>query len=97
MIGVDAGVVWVGDPCYILHKKKLPKTLGKNWSEFCDLLGNECPTRKQFNYAAGHEGLGVCVSSGLGDGFYPVYAEIEETGWGKRITKVWVDFMEERD
>jgi hypothetical protein len=46
-IGVDAGLCWVGDPCYILHSDKLPETIGKNWSEFCDLLGDNYPTLKK--------------------------------------------------
>lgn len=44
--GVDAGLCWIGDPCYILHKQansekehdQLPSTLGKDWGEFCDHL-----------------------------------------------------------
>lgn len=44
--GVDAGLCWIGDPCYILHKQansekehdQLPSTLGKDWGEFCDRL-----------------------------------------------------------
>ena len=37
-IGVDAGIVWIGDPCYIMHKEEeTPSTIGKNWGEFCDL------------------------------------------------------------
>jgi len=94
VVGVDAGIVWLGDPCYIMHKKKLPKTVGKDWEEFCNILGGEYPVRKQFNYELGHPGLGVVVGSGIGDGVYPVYADVEEVpGWGKRVTKVWIDFF----
>jgi len=43
-IGVDAGLCWIGDPCYIFHQNKLPSTLGKDWPEFCNLVGqNERP------------------------------------------------------
>lgn len=71
-IGVDAGIVWLGDPCYILHKSKkdLPASIGKDWSDFCNKLGSA--DTKSFPYAMGHEGLGVVVSSGYGDGTYPV-------------------------
>src|SRR5437870_1373054 len=85
-IGVDAGLCWIGDPCYILHQHEPPKAIGRNWEEFCDILDEEGqhPTRKQFDYDLGHPGLGVVVSTGYGDGTYPVYAEFNEDG---RITK----------
>ncbi len=95
--GVDAGLCWIGDPCYILHKKKseLPKSLGKDWGEFCDTLGSDNPTAKSYSYAIGHEGLGVCVSTGMGDGLYPVYALIKQDGeWGKRVMAVFIDFYD---
>jgi hypothetical protein len=93
--GVDAGLCWIGDPCYILHKDKkdLPKSLGKDWLGFCDTLGEEYPTMKSYPYALGHEGLGICVSTGFGDGTYPVYARVtDEPGWGKRVTAIFIDF-----
>jgi hypothetical protein len=37
-IGVDAGLCWIGDPCYILHKEHPPKAIGTSWDEFCDIL-----------------------------------------------------------
>ena len=91
-IGVDAGLCWIGDPCYILHTKQPPQAIGKDWSEFCAILHNDphYPTAKQFNYDHGHAGLGVTVSTGYGDGVYPVFAEINEDG---RVAKVWVDFL----
>lgn len=71
-IGVDAGIIWIGDPCYILHKEKeeIEPILGKDWGEFCDILGDTI--YKSFNYKKGHEGLGVCTSTKDGDGFYDV-------------------------
>lgn len=42
-------------------------------------------------YSLGHLGAGVCVSTGFGDGSYPVYVEYDkETG---RVARVVVDFM----
>jgi hypothetical protein len=87
-IGVDAGLCWIGDPCYILHAEQMPKAVGKNWDEFCNLLQNA--TTKQFNYDRGHPGLGVAVSTGHGDGVYPVFAEFDAGG---RVAKVWVQFI----
>ena len=97
-IGVDAGLVWVGDPCYILHREDgLPNTLGNNWGEFCDTLINEPnPLAKSFKYDIGHEGLGVCVSSGLGDGTYDVFVKtITDSTWGQRIAELKVVFIED--
>jgi hypothetical protein len=102
--GVDAGLCWIGDPCYILHKDKpayegatpegLPESLGKDWGEFCNKLDHSGPLLQSFPYAMGHEGLGICVSTGFGDGMYPVYAHISEEGdWGKRVSAIFIDFL----
>jgi hypothetical protein len=93
-IGVDAGLCWIGDPCYILHAEPKPKAIGNDWSEFCDILhkDDQYPTAKQFAYDLGHAGLGMCISTGYGDGTYPVYAEFNEEG---RIAKVSVEFIDD--
>jgi hypothetical protein len=93
-IGVDAGLCWIGDPCYIPHKDEPPKAIGQDRDEFCDILGEEYPTAKQFHYDLGHPGLGVVVSTGYGDGTYPVYAEFTEGG---RVARVWVEFIGQDD
>ncbi len=92
-MGVDAGLCWIGDPCYIIHPHDgMPKTLGKDWDEFCDIIEKEPrPLAKSFAYSMGHEGLGVCVSTGYGDGTYPVYIEIEDG----RVKSVTVEFFED--
>lgn len=86
--GVDAGIVWIGDPCYILHKEKekLPDTLGKDWGDFCNKLGDEITT---FGYRPDHpEGLGVVVQTGYGDGLYPVYVHRDDGV----IAAIFIDF-----
>jgi hypothetical protein len=93
VIGVDAGLCWVGDPCYILHREgeeDTPKSIGRNWMEFCDSLGSDYPTVKQFNYDLGHPGLGVCVSTGYGDGVYPVMVTKNSEG---RVVRVTIEFI----
>jgi len=95
-VNVDAGICWIGDPCYILHReKKLPDTLGKDWSEFCNTLDYRGPVLKQFHHSSKKEspGLGVCVSSGFGDGSYPVFVEIKND----RVKKVWIEFFKDED
>lgn len=94
-VGVDAGLIWVGDPCYIIGKggKDNPpyKETGKDWGKFCDRLQEKQGNKPyaQFNFDLGHAGLGVCVNTAYGDGNYPVYAEMVDG----RIARVWVDFM----
>lgn len=93
VIGVDAGICWIGDPCYILHNEDgLPKEVGKNWREFVDILYTKSRTNieaHQFNYDLGHAGLGVVVSTGYGDGVYPVFIETEDN----RVKRVSVEFF----
>jgi hypothetical protein len=91
-IGVDAGLCWIGDPCYILHANPPPRTIGRDWDEFCDILNEDAqyPTCKQFPYELGHPGLGIVVTTGYGDGLYPVYAEYNREG---RIASVTVEFI----
>ncbi len=85
VIGVDAGLCWLGDPCYILgdadHK-------WDTWMDFVNTIKDGYPTTQQYNFNLGHAGLGVLVSTGWGDGVYPVFAEIEDG----RVKSVTVDF-----
>ena len=94
-IGVDAGLCWIGDPCYIFGEKR-PKEIGKDWDDFCEQLkakgmwGDQ--QTAQFNYDLGHAGLGILTSTGYGDGGYPVYATFNEDG---RVAKIEVEFINE--
>lgn len=91
--GVDAGLCWIGDPCYILHQEngKEPKSIGKDWSDFClNVLDRK--NQKDwwsFTYDLGHEGLGICMNTCRGDGSYPVFIQRNSDG---RISKVIIDF-----
>jgi len=91
-IGVDAGLCWVGDPCYLSDGE----SPFQNWDKFCDRLF-EGPFDKDghqsFMYSAGHEGLGVLCSTGYGDGHYPVYVK----KIGNRIAEIKVVFIEDND
>ena len=88
-IGVDAGLCWLGDPCYILQGDR-PKDVGKDWDAFCErLFKNGSHDFHQFNYDAGHAGLGVCVSTGYGDGVYDVEVKKQDG----RVKEVRVKFF----
>jgi hypothetical protein len=93
-IGVDAGLCWIGDPCYIMGDDASNRVHA--WDDFCSKLDHDGPTMQSFDYFPGHEGLGVCVSTGFGDGSYPVYATISDEGdWGKRVKSVTIVFIED--
>ncbi len=88
-IGVDAGLCWVGDPCYIMGEDASSHPC-KTWNEFCDKLQRgEKKGIMQWNYPLGHAGLGVTVETGYGDGVYPVYVKRNDEG---RIMQVKVMF-----
>lgn len=92
VIGVDAGLCWIGDPCYVLHREEQREQpdIGKDWGEFCDRLRErESKNAAQWNYSPGHAGLGVTVGTGYGDGSYPVYVRRNAEG---RVMAVMVDF-----
>jgi hypothetical protein len=94
LIGVDAGLCWVGDPCYILHRDSgdSPDDIGRTWDEFCEQLRDQ--DTRQFDFNMGHAGLGVCLSTGYGDGNYDV--EVRRNSEG-RIAEMRVRFIEEDD
>ena len=88
-IGVDAGLCWIGDPCYIMGQDANEHPV-KTWAEFCDKLHqNEKDGVAQWHYKLGHMGLGVTVSTGCGDGVYPVFIKRNKDG---RILQVKVLF-----
>ena len=94
-ISVDAGLVMVGDPCYVLHKDpnaekdydKPSKSIGKSWSAFCEILQGK--DLLQIDHDSGAEGLGVVVGGFGGDGVYPVFVEKDDSG---RVVRLVVDF-----
>ena len=87
-VGVDSGLCWIGDPCYVLPDGS-DDNPGADWGKFCNALNESDkpgkPTAHNFN------GIGVCVATGNGDGQYPVTAEINSDG---RVMSVTVDFEE---
>jgi len=72
-IGVDAGLCWIGDPCYCVTPDATEHP-AETWDKFCEKLftNGKSPDIKQWNWKSGNPGLGVSVSTGNGDGMYPV-------------------------
>ena len=95
-IGVDAGLIYIGDPCYEVGSDTEGKFQG-TWADFCNLLNDKEKGEKdgvfKIPYPLGHEGQAIVVSSGYGDGNYPVYVERKDG----RIARVIVDFMPDED
>jgi len=83
--GVDAGLIWFGDPCYFINRNPLdtekfgnagespPEKPLDDYEDFLCAIDDFADGAQQFNYEAGHPGLGVLISQFGGDGEYPVY------------------------
>lgn len=96
VIGVDAGLCWVGDPCYCVTPDATNHP-AKTWKEFCNKLFKSKTYKNlytQWDYAKGHPGLGVTVDTGYGDGEYNVYVKKNYEG---RIAEVKVVFINENE
>lgn len=82
-IFVDAGCVMVGDPCYTQGADA--SSASESWSAFLeatwpDTFGPDAKEGVEMGdavQALGKEGVGIVVSSGYGDGEYPVYVQRE--------------------
>lgn len=86
---VDAGCIWIGDPCYVMGNDASSRV--HDWiTDFCDKLDDN----KSVNKPLG-EGIGLCINSGYGDGRYPV--EIEYDSHSGRVKSVTITFIENYD
>lgn len=98
-VGVDSGQLMICDPCYIDSEWKQQEEDPRphiekgsfSYEGICETIGD---FGGQLNYKLGHPGVAVAFRTGLGDGDYPVYAEIADIpDWGERVVRVWVDFF----
>lgn len=95
VIGVDAGLCWIGDPCYCVTPDASEHP-AKTWGEFCTALAAKEEKSgdnrvAQWNTKRGQAGLGVTVDTG-GDGVYPVSVRRNKEG---RIIEARVVFIED--
>lgn len=95
-VGVDAGMLYLGDPCYVIDRP-----LGaKPWGEFLEELYASQPQGSEANWWTVEGTLpnpaykfpaGMVVTTGYGDGEYPVEVELREG----RVASVTVTFIRE--
>lgn len=106
--GVDSGLVWIGDPCYVLHTRETqastissgsPPELGRSWEEFCTILfARFAETERRFGVCGVAQfSQGVVLATGEGDGEYPIlvrYAASEQFGGPpNRVQEIRVRFF----
>jgi hypothetical protein len=83
--GVDSGQIMIVDPCYVIDNK------------FSDEQYDECcqVTLSEDQAGAVMRNLAVVSTTGIGDGYYPVYATTDNIdGWGERVTELRIDFTD---
>jgi len=81
-IGVDAGLCWIGDPCY-LHDS----LVAGNWEKFTEWLWGA--DGQGFKGGVRQHRDGCVVETGWGDGCYPVEVRRNDAG---RVAEVRVVF-----
>lgn len=97
--GVDSGQIMITDPGYVHYWQD--KEFGERVPDGEYSYAGACQRTLadgydgQLNYPAGHAGIGVVSRTGLGDGYYPVYATIADLGnWGERVIKLEIEFVD---
>ena len=83
-IYVDAGMIWIGDPCYVLGDDASSRV--RDWSDFCQNLDRSGDISAPLGL-----GIGLAIPSGYGDGCYPVTVERNDEG---RVASVTITFIE---
>ena len=87
---VDSGLSMVGDPCYL---DKWKTNEGEEW-ELEGKIGTysyQGASATTLDNSYGELGIGSAVvfNTGYGDGYYPVFVQMNEDG---RVSKVVIDF-----
>jgi hypothetical protein len=92
---VDSGQAMIGDPCYL-------DNYDTNANEPWNLEGKVgqysyqgiSATTLAHSFGQVGEGQAIVFSTGYGDGFYPVYVQLNDDG---RVSKVIIDFEEDEE
>ncbi len=89
---VDSGQAMVGDPCYL---DNWDTSKNENFETYVDKAGEysylgAAHATLTNNYGVLGGANAVVFSTGYGDGYYPVYAEINDEG---RVAKIVIEFI----
>ena len=77
-VGVDAGMLMVGDPCYFVGKEATINERCKDWSTACsEVFCKDDPKR---DTPLDVYGLGIAIATTHGDGCYSVFLETDNGG-----------------
>ena len=99
-VGVDTGMIWIGDPCYLQDTNETNRNIFSNWDGFInwfhgaeplerDKPHHSPPLTKQYP-----KEKGVIASTGFGDGVYTVYAKFtKDKHMGRRVAEIRVVFL----
>lgn len=77
-VGVDAGMLMVGDPCYFVGKDASINESCESWDQACNEIFCKPDVRRDTPMDV--YGLGVAISTTYGDGEYNVYLETSASG-----------------
>ena len=87
-VGVDSGQIMLVDPCYVLD--------GGDYTAACEASLQKAQAGQIVS--TGALAQGVCTSTGIGDGVYPVYVTYVDHGdWGRRVKSITVEFSGDND
>ena len=89
---VDAGLLWFGDPCYVMGDDASSRVT--DWSVFCERIHTDETEIAPHVWEPLSPGIGLAITSGYGDGEYPVYVTYNHEG---RVKSVTVAFNEDGD
>lgn len=84
-VGVDAGILWIGDPFYIMGDEASNRVT--DWKQFCAATfykQNEIKNTHGVSAPLG-PGTGFVVPTAYGDGVYDVFVEYDRNGNAKKL------------
>jgi hypothetical protein len=92
-VGIDSGMIAFGDPVYIdrvVNEDEIEKHVAGIMGDGHTLHNAVVDKSTQMENAI----YGALVSTGIGDGFYPVLVTTVDLGeWGKRISRLEIVFL----